>query len=403
MTRLRVWPILVLAAALPLVAAARLAADELGADEVVRRSIAAQGGQESWDALRSLIVKGSFSTFSAENPFTLYLERPAHYRFEHKYGDFDMTYGFDGQIAWWSTTAFYSEASWPIEVPLHYRTQIAGDAIFGGPLLDHDERGHGIELIGRTDLDGEGVFEIQVTLANGSQETWYLDAETFLPAARVSPGADIDRPLERWSYFSDYREVAGVRMAHRIEIEMGSRFQLMEIDEVEANAEIDGALFALPIPEAVDRLRTLAGEWSVEVATRLLPTLPWIAGETTSTIRSVHHGHLLSEEIFYVAAGSPRHVRRWYSHDRFRDVYRVTYFDSLTSHVNVLEGRFEDGRLVVTNLDSGTTWTSRGQTVHNRQVLYDIEPDAFKVDWDISIDGGKTWMTRAQLVYRRSE
>ena len=380
------------------------AADELSVDGVIARSIAAQGGQESWDAVTSLVSSGTFSSFSAPTPFVLYAERPGLYRFEHHYSSFPMTFGFDGETAWWETTAFFSEASWPVEVPLHYRMQIFGDAVFGGALLDHRERGHRVELRGRTDLDGEEAFEVAVTLPWGAAETWYLDAESFLPLARMSMGADIDRPLERWSYFSDYREVGGLKLPHRIEIELGSRFQLMEIDRIEVNAEIDEKLFALRPHPAIERLGGLAGEWVVAVQSRLIPMMPWIPGESRSTIRSVDHGGLLAEELSYLAAGSPRHVRRWYSYDRFREVYRVTYADSLTSHVNVLEGDFgDDGRLVLTNVGTGTTWTSQGRAIHNRQVVYDLAADGFKVDWEISADGGQTWFTRAKFTYTRPQ
>ncbi len=89
------------------------------------------------------------------------------------------------------------------------------------------------------------------------------------------------------------------------------------------------------------------------------------------------------------------------SYDRFRDVFRIVVFDSLTSHSDVLEGRLEDGRLTATNLETGTTWKAKGQTYHTRELIYDLEPDRFKVDRELSTDGGEIWFAAARFVYTR--
>ncbi len=99
--------------------------------------------------------------------------------------------------------------------------------------------------------------------------------------------------------------------------------------------------------------------------------------------------------------GRWRHIKRQCSYDRFRDVFRVVIFDSLTSHSNILEGRLEDGRLTATNLDTGTTWEAKGQTYHMRERVYEVKPDRFKVDQELSTDGGKTWIAFARFDYRR--
>ncbi len=378
-----------------------LAAQELTADDVIQKAYQAMGGQETWSTIQSTLFSGSFSTYSEKSPFRMYRKRPNLYRFEYKLGDWPVTLGYDGKIAWWLNSAFFVEAQWPVEAPLAHAAAIAVDAEFNYPMLDYRRRGHEVELAGVVDLDGQDTFKLMITLGSGAIEAWFLDVETFLPVARISQGADSLRPVELRTFFSDYREVSGFLFPHYIEQELGSTYQLMEIDEIRINVDLENSFFAMPLPAGMQRLRNMAGEWTVKISYEPFPGLPWLETEANSDIRASFHGALLEEELSYVMRGGLRHVRRLRSYDRFRELYRTVYFDNLTSHVNILEGRLEDARLVATNLETGTFWEAKGKTRYNREVIYDLEPDGFKIDWETSTDGGDTWNPTVRFVYSR--
>ena len=377
------------------------AAQDLTVEDVVRRSIEARGGQQAWDAIEGLEMRGSFSTFSKKAPCVLYRQRPDRYRFDFQYADRDATVAWDGERSWWAGDAVFTQVSWPVEAPLAHAAALENDAEFGGPLLDYRAKGHRIELAGKADLDGEETYQLDVTLANGSVETWHLSPESFLPLARLSTGADARMPVPRRTFFSDYRDAAGFLFPHRVEIELGFRYQVMVVDEIEVNPTLAAGWFKLPLAGDMGQLASLIGNWDVEVKSRPYPNMPWLESRTTSSIRSLAGGNLLEHEISYLDFGRRRHVQRQCSYDRFRDVFRIVLFDSLTSHSNVLEGRLEDGRLTATNLETGTTWGAKGKTYHTRELIYDLEPDRFKVDLELSTDGGETWFATVKLDYTR--
>ncbi len=379
------------------------ATQELTAAEVIRKSVEARGGQESWDALQTIELSGFYSAFSQKHPFILRRKRPNLYRFDFKYTGFDVTFGYDGQTAWWINRTMFSEVDWAVEAPLVRARAIEEDAEFGGALLDFAEKGHRVELTGKVDLDGEETYELVVLLGTGSVEKWYLDVASFLPVARISTAPYLQAEREQQAYFFDYREEGEILIPHRIDIELDFNYELLEIEEVKINIDIDDRLFRLAPPSGMEKLRTLVGDWDVKViGCRPIPAMPVMEEEFTSNIRASFHGSLLEEEFSYIAFGFPRHVKRVRTYDRFRDVFRITYFDDLTSHMNVLEGRFENGRLVATNLDTGTAWEARGQIFHTRELTYDIEVERFKVDWEVSTDCGRTWIPREKFVYTRS-
>ena len=64
-----------------------------------------------------------------------------------------------------------------------------------------------------------------------------------------------------------------------------------------------------------------------------------------------------------------------------------------------------DGRHVLVLddiLDSGTTLDAFGQVFHQRDRTFDIGPDGFAVETEISTDGGKTWFVATKYRYRRA-
>jgi len=375
-------------------------AEEMTARAVIERSLEALGGAESWSEVDTLELTGTFATFSSSQPFHLWRKRPDLYRFEHQEADRPLTIGFDGETVWWENHTPFSEVTWPAEPPEVYSRGYRADALFEYPFLRPEEKGHQVELIGRTDYEGIDSYELRVTLADGTTETWYLDADSFLPAARVAPAGFKDFETTQRVFFSDFRPVAGILVPFHVESELNNLYRVMQVDEVEAGGEIDDSLFEFPRPPVMARLGKLVGEWEVAVASRFLPPLPWTEDRATATFTSRYHGRVIEERISYLSAGHPRSVQRIYSYDRFRDVLRVVQVDDLTAHPNLLEGDPEADPLTVTNLGTGTEWTVRGQAQYDRLVL-DLLPGhpGFQVELDRSPDGGESWATLTRFRY----
>lgn len=374
------------------------------AKTLVARAIEAQGGREAWAAVETLRLAGTYSRFSTPHPFVLLQKRPNLYRFEQQLLDYPITLGYDGEHAWWVNTSLVSPVPWAVEPPPAYVQMIEADSELGGPLLDFERRGHRVETNGLVDLEGEELWELVVTRNNGAVERWYLDPGTFLPRTRLSTGADGPMAKPRRSDFYDYREVpGGVRIAHRVEVEVGYNFEVMEVQEAEVNPEIGDEEFRMPLSEGMERIRGLAGRYKVTYESRPDPAVPIVEqGEMEVEVRPAYGGALLEEELTYPMLATPRRVKRWRSWDRSQEIYRTALFDSMTGHVDVLEGRFEDdGRLVVSDVGTGTSWTASGRTYHTREVTYDIGSEGFRVDLESSFDGGKTWAGKVSFVYSR--
>jgi hypothetical protein len=224
-----------------------------------------------------------------------------------------------------------------------------------------------------------------------------LDPETYLEVARDATGSDLGgQAFPQRTIFDDFRDVGGVRIPFYVETEWYTRNLVMEVAEVELNLEVDDALFAMPPPPA---MAALASSWDVRVESRPQPGLPWQEGRGTSEIRSLLDGALLEER--FAADGGAETIRTM-SYDAMRERYRWTQIDNQTLYQDVREGTMDDeGRLTVSNVDTGTPLEIMGFKMHQRSRLSAVAADGFLLEQEASFDGGQSWFLASKRTYTR--
>jgi hypothetical protein len=376
-------------------------------DQVTARYATARGGLAGWQAVRSLELAGTYTTFSIDMPFTLQRLRPDFYRFESNTLRTPFVHGHDAGGAWWVFPAYGIE--WAQRTLPPDAAMIAREAEFEPPLLRWKEKGHKAEVTGRGEIDGQETLQVRLTRKDGAVETWHLDPATFLEVAVDSTVWDFTQrtdAMPQRAYLSDFRTVEGVVLPFRIEKEYGARHTVLAMEKATVGrtgqAGLDEAQFHMPLPAGMEALRALAGTWDLTVETPAgPPDTPWQAVQTVATITPLLEGALLEERFTLEQEGVRSEVVRTRSWDRFAERYRFTHFDGSTAHLNVFEGTMADGKLTADNSATGTARKEGGTAVQERQVTSGIGPDGFRVDWERSTDGGKTWAPVARNLYRR--
>ena len=377
-----------LAAAAPLPAAT--------VDEVIARHVAARGG-DRWESIETMRITGSYTAFSKVGPFTLVREQGNKYRLDCHWNLHPVTIAYDGEEGWQINPMFGRESAQKI-TGLD-RQVLLQDVDFATPLFHYRERGNEVELLGNGDFEGQETIRIRLQRPDGFEETWYLDPETFLEVGRDSPGSDFGDPHPQRTYFDDFREVAGVKVPHYVETQFYTRTRVMEVESVEVGVEVDEAIFRLPPPPGMDRLLPLVGEWRVEIVERPQPGAPWTETEETITIEKSMGGTLVRERT---TTAQGNEIETTLTYDRFRERYVQTAINDFTNHMDVREGAFDDqGRLTVSNVGTGTSWSGFGRTFHGRSSYFDIGEDGFRVEHETSVDGGESWFVSAKLTYAR--
>jgi len=223
-------------------------------EAVVARYVAARGGLERWREVDALELRGIYATFSHRNPFTLVRQRGDRrgdlYRFDFQVLGEEVTVARDADGPWLHFTMLGAPepSRLPEEIEV-YRRQLIRDSTFEPALLGYREKGIEVKLLGPGEVDGRATIDLQVTFPDGWQETWMLDAETHLEVAidaTIYDYTQMTDPLTRRTFFSDFREVGGLVIPHRVAHEFGARLEEMEVEEVVVNPEIPAGTFELP-------------------------------------------------------------------------------------------------------------------------------------------------------------
>jgi len=369
----------------------------LTVEQVIDKHVQAKGGRAAWDAVRTLRLTGKCTAFSETHPCTLLRSRPGRFRLDHHFGSKRVVLAHDGDGGW-------QDSEWTQQGAM--RAQGADAAVllresdFATALFDWKERGYEVKLLERADVDGVPALGVELKRADGRTETWYLDPRTYLEIARDSPGSDFGRAVPARTWYEDFRRVGGVMIPHHVESQWYTRERVMDFDRAEINAEFDESLFRLPPPIGMAPLLPLVGTFDVVAETRQQPEAPWTPSARRSTVEALL-GQVLLQERFVTGEGAE--VLRTLSYDRFRKKYRLTEIDTQSGTLNLEEGDFDDqGRLVLSNLTTGTPTEMYGMKIYERMAVLEITPDGFRTEVEVSIDEGASWWLAAKAVYKRA-
>jgi hypothetical protein len=231
-------------------------------DQVTARYATARGGLAAWQAVRSLELAGTYTTFSIDMPFTLQRLRPDLYRFESNTLRKPFVHGHDAEGPWWVFPAYGIESA--ERTPPPHAGLIAREAELEPALLRWREKGHQAEVTGRGEIDGQETLDVRLTRKDGAVETWHLDPETFLEVAVDSTAWDLTQsgdPMPQRAYLSDFRTVEGVVLPFRVEKEYGARHTVLAVEKatvgrtgpagmVGGAGGLDEARFRMPPPPA---------------------------------------------------------------------------------------------------------------------------------------------------------
>jgi len=368
-------------------------------EEVIAKHVEARGGHEAWAAVRTMKMTGQFQAFSKVAPFELVRARDYRFHIDHPMNERTVIIGYDGETAWWDNH-WRQPGAQPIEAGPDLEAQMR-DVDFATALFDYADRGFTVELIGETEIEGVPAIGIKLIRGEDSVDTWYLDPETYLEIARESPGSDFGRPMPTRTFFDDFRTVEGLTIPHYVEGQWYTRNRIMTVASVELNIDVDDALFNMPAPPGMGPFVGIAGKWKVKTSTRQQPGADWQESEREGEVEALMRGALMRER--FTTQGGAEIV--WtLSYDSYHEKYRYTGIDSQRKQMDIREGTLDDeGKLVLTNLETGTTWSGFGMTFNARLTMFDMSPDGFHAHTEISTDGGENWFLAAKVEYMRGE
>ena len=242
-------------AALAAIAALTLAAQpaELKLEDVIKKSIEAQGGLEKMKAIKTMKVTGKMIIGGGqlEAPMTSYMKRPGNNRTEISIQGQQIVEAFDGTTKWSINPMLGSKD--PQKASDEDTKAAADDAdMVESPLVNYKEKGHSAELLGKEDVGGSMAYKIKVILKSGNVQTVYLDEKSFLTVKTVSKMKRMGQEFEAETLPGNYKPVDGVLIPFSSEMKVNKQSMQMVFDKIEANVPMDDKLFAMPEVKKAD-------------------------------------------------------------------------------------------------------------------------------------------------------
>ncbi len=226
---------------LPVAAAAQTA------DEILAKVMAARGGADKLRSIHSERVSGHIAFGEVSGPFVVELERPLKMHMQLTIQNQTMVRVYDGKSQGWANNPFAGKAD-PEAMSGDELKNITEESDFDGPLLDYKGKGNQIELVGKDKFNDKDAWRLKLTNKNGDVRYYLFDADSFLllkwEGKRKYEGQEL--PVE--SYFSDYREVGGLKFAFGIDSGSSANeiTQKIRIEKIELNPQLNEAEFSKP-------------------------------------------------------------------------------------------------------------------------------------------------------------
>lgn len=217
------------------------------ADSIINRFIQTSGGIAKIQAIQTLRRVGRFQGGGGfEAVVVQENKRPSSVRNEFSLQGMTGINAYDGKNGW-KIEPWQGKRD-PEALSEEETRQILEDADFDGPLINYQQKGNRVELVGSEQVEGTDAYKLKVTLANGDVSYYYMDTEYCVPikieTQRMIRGAQ----QEFETSLGDYKQVAGVYLPHAYEMgRRGSQDKSrITFDKIEANVTLDDQRFARP-------------------------------------------------------------------------------------------------------------------------------------------------------------
>lgn len=222
------------------------------ADSIFDKYIQALGGAQRLAALKSYVARGGSVGYGPESqnrPVEIYARAPNQLTTIIHTDSGDNTTTLDGRNGWLSAPFR------PVPVLALSGQDLEGamvDAVLAFPgQIKQALTNWRVGFPGA--IDDRDVQVVQGTTPGGTVVTLYFDDETGLLTRQMRYVRSPIGPLTTEVTYSEYRDVAGVKMPHRWTLRWLNGRENFELTEVRPNVAVDAARFARPAPPAPPR------------------------------------------------------------------------------------------------------------------------------------------------------
>jgi len=256
----------------------------LTAAEIIKKHVAARGGEQAWRAVQALSMSGKMDAGAGDSvgrsrrvargpeesgqrarrevaaaaakaaveqqvqlPFRLARQRPNKSRLEIDFAGKTAVQVYDGKNGW-KLRPYLNRND--VE---QFTSQEVKDETENGdladPLIDYGSKGSKVAVEGVEQVEGHDAYRLKVTTKTGSERHVWIDARNFLDVKVEGSPRRMDGKMHSvWVYQRDFRSVQGLKIPFVLETVVDGYPQTHRIvvDKVAVNPKLDATTFAKP-------------------------------------------------------------------------------------------------------------------------------------------------------------
>lgn len=220
------------------IALTSIVANAQSLDSVIARYIDALGGKEKLLALKTVVTDANMSVQGTDIGIKMYQSHNIGQRVNITAMGTE-NYIIQTPTSGWKFLPVQGQAQ-PEASPEAEVKESADGLDLQGPLVDYQQKGHKVELVGREDIDGASCYKIKTTLKGGAEQTIYIEPKNYYIVKIISK-SNAAQGIEQTQTFSDYRK-----------LESGYVFPFamtgfgpgeLTINKIDVNVPVDEAMF----------------------------------------------------------------------------------------------------------------------------------------------------------------
>jgi outer membrane lipoprotein-sorting protein len=200
-------------------------------------------GQERLSKVQTMTSKGKLSMMGVELPFNQYYTRKGQMRMDMTMQGMSIVQVVDGESGWMINPMMGTE---PQDMDAMSLSVMKSQSDIDGPLVNYQEKGNTLELIGTEEYQGAEVYKLKITQKDGTEVFMFIDTEAYVPL-KMEVNTDFQgQMITSVTELGGYKMVDGVLLAHELRSTSMGQTTAIILDEVVFDAPIDETIFKKP-------------------------------------------------------------------------------------------------------------------------------------------------------------
>jgi len=216
------------------------------ADEIVNKYIAAIGGKDKLNSIKTVYLESSIEVMGNEASSNTYIVNGKAYKSETDFGGQKIIQCITEKGGWMINPMMGQTTA--EELPKEQLKGSQAQFQVGGALVDYAAKGTTVELLGKEDVNGVSAYKLKLTTKDSAIVTYYIDPTTYYALKAVTIINANGQQAETSIVFSNYQKTDFgyvISMVQQLNLPQGISLTITN-KKVEINKEIDPKIFEMP-------------------------------------------------------------------------------------------------------------------------------------------------------------